>query len=793
MKLKIKYLVLFIIVVFNNMVQAQNKSVNTANVDFRYSDEKVYISYDIVNYTPKERYNITVSVFQENGVKLNAVNLSGELSEVVGGNGKTIIWELKKDGYFLNEKIYISLTIHTKVSIPVATHLLKSAVYPGWGDYKIRNGKYHFLYGVAGFGAIGASIYMNSLSQKSYTSYKKSFDYSESNSLFNKAKQQQNISSVFALTAGLVWTIDLACLYGKISKTKKKMIEKNSTYYFKKSQETNSFASAAGYIDTKLSYGVALESADKSGQKNRAPASLKVPTVVFNDSKGNGNNVLDVNENACFEFILSNKGKGDAYNLVLDLNEKNHIKGIEYIKGEIIGYLPAGKDTTISIPISGTMQLETGKAEFEILIREENGFDADPIHVSLNTQSFKSAQLEVADYKFTTNDDGKIYLGEKVYLTVGVQNTGQGEANDIIVNFLNPENVYDVNGTSYPIGKLMPNEHSQISYGFMANKRIVGSEVPIKVVISESYNKYGETKILSAFIDRSLSQPQQINVNSKIEKPVIIDKFSFKSDVDKDIPLNNITDENKFALIIGDEDYSSYQRGISNEMNVEFAINDASVFKEYCIKTFGVPENNILFLKNATVGQLSQNIDLISKQIRNAKGEASVIVYYAGHGLPDEKTKEPYLIPVDVSGSDISSAIKLSYLYGKLTEFPSRQVTVFLDACFSGGGREAGLMATRGIKITPKADNLNGKIVVFAASSGEESSLPWKDKQHGMFTYFLLKKFQETKGDVSFSELGTFLTDKVGRQSLSINHKDQSPQTLFSNDVKDTWGKWKLK
>jgi hypothetical protein len=103
------------------------------------------------------------------------------------------------------------------------------------------------------------------------------------------------------------------------------------------------------------------------------------------------------------------------------------------------------------------------------------------------------------------------------------------------------------------------------------------------------------------------------------------------------------------------------------------------------------------------------------------------------------------------------------------------------------------LLAGRGVKIKPKEDHLEGNIVVFTASSGEESSLAWKDKQHGMFTYFLLKKFQESQGNFTYSELDTYLKSKVGLESVRTNSKSQNPQVLVSPEQLDNWGKWKLK
>ena len=269
--------------------------------------------------------------------------------------------------------------------------------------------------------------------------------------------------------------------------------------------------------------------------------------------------------------------------------------------------------------------------------------------------------------------------------------------------------------------------------------------------------------------------------------------FERSSDVDKNIPQNSLIKPYRFALIIGNEDYSSHQVDLNSEINVDFARNDASAFKEYAINTLGVPEKNVVFLLDATTGLMNQAFSKMNLIIKNTQGNAEVLVYYAGHGLPDEVTKETYLIPLDISGKNAGDGIRLQNLYAKLTEFPSKRVTVFIDACFSGGARNQGLLAARGIKIRPKDDPLNGNLVVFTASSGEQSSLAYKEKHHGIFTYFLLQKLQESKGSVSYNELSKYIHDNVSLQSVLINDKEQSPQVNVSNSIGSEWEKFDLK
>ena len=125
---------------------------------------------------------------------------------------------------------------------------------------------------------------------------------------------------------------------------------------------------------------------------------------------------------------------------------------------------------------------------------------------------------------------------------------------------------------------------------------------------------------------------------------------------------------------------------------------------------------------------------------------------------------------------------------------PSAGVTVFMDACFSGSKRGEGMLASaRGVAIKAKPQVPQGKMVVFSASQEDETAYPFKEKEHGLFTYYLLKKLKETGGNVSLGELGQFITDQVSRKSIVTNGKSQTPSIVPSGSMGDSWKNLKLR
>ncbi len=279
------------------------------------------------------------------------------------------------------------------------------------------------------------------------------------------------------------------------------------------------------------------------------------------------------------------------------------------------------------------------------------------------------------------------------------------------------------------------------------------------------------------------------NIGLKLPGPLTI---IGQSDVDVDIPITNEINNKTFALVIGNEDYSSFQMDLNTDTNVDFASVDAKTFKKYLINTLGVPTENITLLINATAGQMKQKIARLSAIAGAYEGEAKLIFYYAGHGLPKEDTNEPYIIPVDVSSSNLDYALKLEDVFNKLTENESKRVTVFLDACFSGGGRNRSLVAARGIRIKPKSPFVMGNLIVFSASTGDQTAFPYKEKAHGIFTYYLLKGLQISNGEMSYGELDDFIRTNVKRKSVLVNNKVQSPQVKVSPVLEYSWKEMKF-
>jgi uncharacterized caspase-like protein len=279
--------------------------------------------------------------------------------------------------------------------------------------------------------------------------------------------------------------------------------------------------------------------------------------------------------------------------------------------------------------------------------------------------------------------------------------------------------------------------------------------------------------------------------NSNYNEPVVYSAASsnqavLSCEVDINIPSNNKQSSNTFAVIVGNENYKNVEE-------VKYAINDAKVISFYIEKTLGVPHEQIKVLENATYNDIRIAVNWIAQAMNVCEGKGKAIIYYAGHGIPNESDNSAFLLPTDGIGNDPGSAYSLKELYEKMESCKAQSTTIFLDACFSGSKRGEGMLTTsRGVAIKVKQNIPKGNMIVFTASQGDETAYPYNDKQHGLFTYFLLKKLQDSKGEVTLGELSDYLTKEIKRASFVKNGKIQTPSTIPSSKIGYDWRNMKL-
>ena len=506
-------------------------------------------------------------------------------------------------------------------------------------------------------------------------------------------------------------------------------------------------------------------------------------SVKFIDT--DNNNVVDANEHCSIRFTIINSGRGDGYGCMARVQATGTTQGI-HIQDVPLPKLLKGEKHTIEIPIDANTDTQTGEITLDIYVDEPNGFSTEHITSTIGTHKLKTPFVHVASYKVVGATSGTLERRKPFNLQVIVQNTDQGEAQNVKVGIVIPDNVNRIGGESeyVTIASLKAGESRLLEYELIANQE-AAEKMDIQIALSEKQGKYAEDANIPLEFGQHIGSSIAINVQ-RHDQDVEIKRASLVSVVDENIPETNTKNNNTFAVIIANENYQSVAP-------VPYALNDGKIFREYCLKTLGIPDKQIKYIPNATGNQIKAQINWL-QTLAEVFTDPHIIFYYAGHGIPDESSRTAYLLPVDGIGTDVSTGYKLDDLYAVLGKMPAENVTVFMDACFSGSKREEGMLASaRGVAIKARSGMPQGNMVVFSAAQSDETAYPNNEEKHGMFTYFLLKKLQDTKGDVTLQELGEYITLNVSQQSILLNGKSQTPCVTPSASLDASWREWKLK
>lgn len=187
---------------------------------------------------------------------------------------------------------------------------------------------------------------------------------------------------------------------------------------------------------------------------------------------------------------------------------------------------------------------------------------------------------------------------------------------------------------------------------------------------------------------------------------------------------------------------------------------------------------------------------------RTANSQLEVVDNALDINIPETNEENKKTFAVIIGNENYERVTKVKYALNDAKVFasyckktlglPKENIRVYRDATFG-----TMLSALDDIKSIASAFEGDLNVIFYYAGHGvpsesDKAAYPYKEKGHGLFTYYLLKKLQDTKGDVTLGELSEYVNKEVRRQSVVINHKSQSPTVVPADGMSD-WSNIKLR
>ncbi len=200
------------------------------------------------------------------------------------------------------------------------------------------------------------------------------------------------------------------------------------------------------------------------------------------------------------------------------------------------------------------------------------------------------------------------------------------------------------------------------------------------------------------------------------------------------LSLISLTSENRYALIIGNSEYTTFG-SLQGQ-----PVNDAADISS-SLKQLGF---DVTTLRNASLRDMKNATRVFRSKLHN-DSDAVGFFYYAGHGVQHDG--ENYLIPADAEIPDAVEleyeGYKISYLMDQIGAAGNQLNMVILDAC-----RDFPAAWSRSVSrgLTVVGNRPAGSLIMFATSEGEVAANG--SGRNGLFTSVLLNHLQTAGIDI---------------------------------------------
>ena len=532
------------------------------------------------------------------------------------------------------------------------------------------------------------------------------------------------------------------------------------------------------------------------------PPTFKLTSWTINDGKigmadGNNNGLVENGESVEILLTIRNEGSGPAYGSKIAVSMQEF--GVVPIQNFMfIGAI--GPESEIIVPIGFRVPVTFKKEMFSFSIHVEDERKATSYRESIKIESeyrFPEISFDFIVHDGTTsgskgNRNGLIEQGEMIELEILTENNGDFEAEDVTlkINYDHPgvsmKANSSVGGVSFPIGFIPAKQYGRkqiIPFDIKYTAEVGDFELTVIIDLAnfngirekinfEIYEYSSNGIALGARGTSNFGNTSSQNVADWIN---VDNPPQFKNEL-----------KNGFAVVIGNRNYEN--RDIPQ---VEYADRDSRIFKTYLTNTIGLSSNKILYKKDAKLSDFNRIFGTkenkqgqLYKQVKNLGKNVKVFIFYSGHGAPDLNTNKAYIVPSEASMGNIEfEGYPLEQLLESLGNLPTNDVTLVIDACFSGKTEKEMLYKN----ISPallkvKSPRVVRGLNVFSSSKNDQVSSWYPKARHGVFSYYFFAGMQgnadlNLDGKITNGEMFSYLEEKVPSKvnELSDFSREQTP------------------
>jgi len=208
-----------------------------------------------------------------------------------------------------------------------------------------------------------------------------------------------------------------------------------------------------------------------------------------------------------------------------------------------------------------------------------------------------------------------------------------------------------------------------------------------------------------------------------------------------------------YALVIGNNEYNNLD-------NLSTAVQDATKISEVLKNKYGY---KVKLITNANQAQMAEALNDYTNKLGKYD---NLMVYYAGHGFIDEKTKEGYWIPTDAKKEDKSTWIPNKAISDFMASMKAKHVMVIADSCYSG--------TLSGSSISPLPETVDNEDILFTSrvkartvltSGGLQPILDSGGNGHSIFASAFMDVLNENDGVMEGYRLYKAMEQQVSLRS----------------------------